>query len=292
VQAQDGELTIYQIGDLLETALREDRIMPAYQPIFDLRSGEMVAEEALARIITINGGVMAAQQFIDVASEFQLTHKIDRAIVLAALRRKLFHPHEDSKKCLFVNFSAGLLRHPEMVKELLDYIKQTNTAHNGQRSEAKLVIEVTERELLENPGAAYQILKPFLDLGTRLALDDFGSGYSSFHYLADLPISFLKIDGNLIQRLDEPKVRAIVRGIQNTASELGLITLAECVETGSLAKHLIEIGINWGQGYHFSSVMLDEQEANTRRRMSANWAQGYYYRNPLIKGQFSSEQID
>jgi EAL domain-containing protein (putative c-di-GMP-specific phosphodiesterase class I) len=90
----------------------------------------------------------------------------------------------------------------------------------------------------------------------RLALDDFGSGYSSFKYLADLPFSFIKIEGSLIRRVAEPRMRTIVQGIQRAAADLGLITLAEYVENSQIADIVREIGIDWGQGYHFGRPVL------------------------------------
>jgi len=135
-------------------------------------------------------------------------------------------------------------------------------------------------KLLGDPETVKSLFAPFVEHGFKLALDDFGSGYSSFQYLADLPVSFLKIDGRLIQRLHESRIRAIVRGIQNTARELGLITLAEYVEQERQANILREMGVNWAQGHYFSKAAMDEKEAGQRRSMSVNWAQGYYYRRP------------
>ena len=119
-----------------------------------------------------------------------------------------------------------------------------------------IVIEVTERELLDDLPAARNMLQPFLDFGMRLALDDFGSGYSSYKYLADLPFSFLKIEGSLIRRVTEPRIRTIVQGIQRTAADLGLISLAEYIENEQIADIVREIGVDWGQGYHFGKPSL------------------------------------
>ncbi len=313
-----------RMGNILDTALREERVMPAYQPIVDLISGNVVAEEALARIITTDGHTIAAEEFMQVASQFQLTHKIDRTVLLSAFDRYLRQLAANNPIMHFVNISGDLLRHPELFRELLDSVKGFPAAMNAdnvvptQESTAEgcpipllplerewaeelgkdktarildairdnntatrsfpLVIEITERELLGSPELTRQMLAPFLDLGARLALDDFGSGYSGFQYLADLPVSFLKIDGRFIQRIAEPKVRAIVNGIQNTANELGLITLAEHVETEQQADTLRAIGIHWAQGHLYGRAQIDEEEANFRRQMSVNWAAGYYYR--------------
>lgn len=271
---------IFRMGGILETALREDRVMPAYQPIVDLHSGTVVAEEALARIITVDGKVIGAEEFIEAASQFQLTHKIDRSIVLSAFNRYADSLHNVSPLTYFINISGDLLRHPHVLKDLLNSAKIYYDDHKTDQRHAP-VIEVTERELLGDLEATRRTLAPFLDFGLRLAIDDFGSGYSSFQYLADLPISFLKIDGRLIKRIQEPKVRAIVHGIQSIATELNLITLAEYIETKQQAEILREAGINWGQGYYYGEAVINQNEADIRRQMSVNWAQGYYYQKSV-----------
>lgn len=274
--AADLEVHVFKLGSMLEAALREERVVPAYQPIADLKTGEIVAEEALARIVMADGEVVPAEQFVDVASEFQLTHRIDRMIVLSTFDRCAAQDRE-RPLTRFINISGDLLRHPVLLAELVRTIKG-HVGPDGDSRIKPLVIEVTERELLTNLDAARGILAPFVELGLKLALDDFGSGYSSFQYLADLPVSFLKIDGRLIQRVAEPKVQAIVRGIQNIASELKLVTLAEYIETEAQAQLLRDIGIDWGQGYLYGRARLNEEEARLRRSLSVNWSQGYYSR--------------
>lgn len=266
---------VFRTANLLDAALREDRVMPAYQPIVDLASGRVVAEEALARIVTAKGEIVGADEFIAIATQFQLVHKIDRTVLLCALDRQQQCMAARQTRLHFVNVSGDLLRQPAVFGEILDSARRTHNGHDN--GDCALVLEVTERELLGDPAAARRLLAPFMDLGLRLALDDFGSGYSSFQYLADLPVSYLKIDGELIRRLNEPKVRGIVRGIQNTAGELGLVTLAEYVEHDWQVEALRDIGVNWGQGHLYGEATVNEVEAARRRRMSVNWAQGYYY---------------
>jgi len=276
VGASGIEPTLHRLGDMLETAIREDRIMPAYQPIYDLHSETLVAEEALARIITTDERVLAAQDFIDAATELDLTHKIDRAIIAAALRRRTETLTAGRPRTIFANVSGSLLRHPQIVRELFQ--SGLATTGNPSTGSSALAVEITEREMLADPRAVRQLLEPFLAIGLKLAIDDFGSGYSSFQYLADLPVSFVKIDGRLIQRIHEPRVRKILAGIQRIAADLGVVTLAEYVETHEQAIGLRDVGIDWAQGHYFSRAQMDEHEASLRRHMSVNWSHGYYYR--------------
>lgn len=262
-----------RVGSMLETALREERVMAAYQPIVELATERRVAAEALARVVTPEGDVMAAERFMGVATQFQLTHRIDRAVVLDALAHAAGSP--DRLLC-FVNISGDLLRHRDVLRELLQAAQRLYPVMSEPKP---IVIEVTERELLGNLAATKQALAPFLDFGVRLALDDFGSGYSSFQYLADLPVSFLKIDGGLIRRLQEPKVRALVHGIQAIANELEIITLAEYIESERDVDLLRQAGVQWGQGHYYGEPAVDTDEARRRREMSVNWNHGYYCRS-------------
>jgi EAL domain-containing protein (putative c-di-GMP-specific phosphodiesterase class I) len=120
------------------------------------------------------------------------------------------------------------------------------------------VIEVTERELLADLVHARNLLRPFEDFGFRLALDDFGSGYSSFLYLAELPVNFIKIEGWMVQRITkDTRIRQLVETIVNTAQKFKIITVAECVETAETAQVLCDIGVDWAQGYYFSRPEVD-----------------------------------
>ena len=273
VAAEHLERRIFPMGVVLETALRENRVVPAYQPIVDLRTGRVVAEEALARIVTTDGRVLAAEEFIEAAEHFRLTYKIDWTVLLSALARRQTH---DEDIVHFVNVSGDLLRYPRLLMELLASAK-TSFPRKEAAEVKPLVIEVTERELLENMDMTRERLAPFIDFGVQLALDDFGSGYSSFQYLADLPISFLKIDGRLISRIAEPRVLSIVRGIRAVAADLGITTLAEYVETPQQVELLRSVGVDWAQGHFFGLAALDQSVADRRRALSINWADGYYY---------------
>jgi diguanylate cyclase len=122
-----------------------------------------------------------------------------------------------------------------------------------------LVLEITERQLLGDMNAVRAKLAPFLDFGMRLAIDDFGSGYSSFQYLADLPVSFLKIEGSLIKQVKDKRVRQIVRRISDIAKDLELITIAEFVEDAETADILRDLEIDWAQGYLFGRPVLAKQ---------------------------------
>lgn len=257
IGASDDYLRIHAIGSQLDQALREGRVVPAYQPIVDLKTGKVVAEETLARMVDRDGKLIEAGHFIEAASQLHLLHRVDHTIMSQAFQHCVAGLNKGRTHKHFVNISGDLMRHQDLVKSLLTQAQQQCQQCNGLISENKpMVIEITERELLNDMAAVKELLAPFLEFGFTLALDDFGSGYSSYHYLVDLPISILKIDGELIRKLPDPRARAVIQGIQNTASSLGITTVAEYVEDAETAEMLRQIGIDLGQGYYYGRPQL------------------------------------
>ena len=250
--SQQSTGNIFSVGTLLENALNENRITPVYQPIFELSSGKQVAEEALARIQKDSGELIEAHKFIDAAVELQMAHRIDYQIIQKMIMR-CAEDFSTTQNALphFVNVSADLLRHPELVNELIQFADMTCEQCGFSKCDKKpIVIEITEQEFLSGEDDVNKILAPFIEFGFPLAIDDFGSGYSSLTYLADLPISYLKFDGALIKRVaSEERARKIINGIQKMAESLELITIAEHIEDQATLDVLKEIGVSWGQGY-------------------------------------------
>lgn len=250
---------VFTLANLIESALANDQVHPAYQPVVDLGSGEVRGEEALARIQRPDGQWLAAAAFIPAAEQLNLVHRVDHRIIEHAIRHCVARTLQgDAASALFVNFSADFLRHAELVAEILGTVeRQCSLCAPHLGDEKPLVVEITERQFLQDTAEAKQVLAPFIELGLRLAIDDFGAGHSSLNYLAELPIEFLKIEGRLIRRMKgERRVRDVVQGIQSLATDLGVITVAEGVEDPETLDLLREIGIDWGQGYLFGRPEL------------------------------------
>lgn len=251
---------VFRTGARVADALERGWLVPAYQPIVSLADGTVMAEEALARIRMPNGEVLAAGEFVEAATRLQLVHRIDEAIARAAMSRCATQVGSGCSGVLhFVNFSTALLSRRDYLAPILDQAA-SHCASLGSAADGgtPLVIEITERSLLTDRVEALKVLRPLLDFGFRLALDDFGSGYSSFLYLADLPVSFVKIEMDLVRRvLSDPRTAAIVQGIAALATRLGVISVAEGIEDAATAQRLRELGVDWGQGYHFGRPALD-----------------------------------
>ncbi len=247
----------------VQTALHENRIVAAFQPMVDLRSGEVVAEEALARILTRENELVPASHFISAAESLHLIASIDRTVVNAALARGARAQELGGvAHSQFINLSAQFLADVNQVTQLLKLAESLDLLGSRRRPNP-LVVEITERQN-GDPKALKKQLKPLLDNGFRVAVDDFGSGSSSFRYLADLTVNFLKIEGWMVARVaTDPRVRQLVRTIVDTARSFGLVTVAEWVEDAQSAQVLCDLGVDWAQGYFFAAPAADgaEEEA-------------------------------
>lgn len=246
-------------GSQVQSALQESRVMPAFQSIVDLKTGQVVAEEALARIRTREDAIIQAQRFIHAAEALHLVNAIDRAVTRSAMERTAEAIEATrSLDAYFINLSAQSLADRELVTALRDQALAFRMLRGGVNP---MVIEITERQSADM-ATLRSHLEPLLEAGFRLALDDFGSGYSSFRYLAELPVHVLKIEGWMVRSLaSERRVRRLVETIVSTAKTFDLLTVAECVEDGTTAQVLCDIGVDWAQGYYFARPRLASGES-------------------------------
>ena len=251
-------------GSQVQGALQDRRVLPAFQPIVNLRTGEIVADEALARIRAKDNSLVPANDFIQAAEALHLVGSIDQTISSSAMNRcarAIKGNEEIAGRAHFINLSHQFLANTEQVEALLEHAKGFCTSCGGVIGNAKpLVIEITERQ-----GGDILVLKknlqPLMDFGFRLALDDFGSGYSSFLYLAELPVDFLKIEGWMVGRINHDKrVRQLVETLVNTAQKFNVVTVAECVEDAETAQVLCDIGVDWAQGYYFARPQVEGED--------------------------------
>ena len=237
-------------GLLLE-ALAQSRIRAAYQPIVTLTPPRtMVGEEALVRLVTTEGAVIPAGAFIAAAHTAGLVPALDEVVLTETLARCV--AWTGPPRLYFINVSTALLTAPDRLDALIRAVVPGGRCRTDDPYLRSVVFEITERELLSDLAAVRKALNPLLDAGVRLALDDFGSGYSSFLYLADLPVSFLKIEQALIRRLGrDRRVTVMVAAVTRMAADLGITVIAEGIESARVAREVRALGIPWGQGYYF-----------------------------------------
>jgi diguanylate cyclase (GGDEF)-like protein len=247
-------------GELLRDALMENRIRHAAQAIVDLQSGQTIADEALARIETVDGEIIEAREFVDMAEGLGLMAEVDRQVIRDVMQRCASRMEQGGSPDFahFVNVSPQFLARRDLVEEMLDNAMRYCQSCGVVLGPVKpVVLELTERQHIVSLDKLRADLQPFIDFGFRLALDDFGSGYSSYLYLAHLPVSFLKIEGWLVSHMREDrKVAGIVESLASFARKEGVYTVAEHVEDAETARILADMGVNFGQGWHFGQPQL------------------------------------
>ncbi|HYA38418.1 MAG TPA: bifunctional diguanylate cyclase/phosphodiesterase, partial [Candidatus Methylomirabilis sp.] len=237
-------MSIFSQGFQLRNALEQGHIHPAFQPICNLQSGEPVAYEVLARM-RVNGMVIQAKDFITVAEELGLTRDVDLHIIGQALL------HTPPEFALFLNVDLTSFNDRDFVKELSQLLKP---ACDIGRS---ITIEITERETIPISDTLHQDIQSLRALGCQLALDDFGSGYSTYNFLNQFRPDFLKIEGSFVRgMLHNESDRKIVTHIHELATSFGMKTIAESVENADTERALQEIGICNAQGLFYGAPRL------------------------------------
>ena len=250
----------------VKNAVPDNRLRLATQVIVDLNTNLPVADESLARLITHDGELIEAEKFIGMAEGLGIIADLDQHMAhLSMTRCKARLAQGGSPNFAhFINLSPQFLARRSHVEALLETAQSysQSCAINGSSvnggSVNPLVLEITERQRIGNLNTLRADLQPLLDVGFRLALDDFGSGYSSFMYLANLPISFLKIEGWLVLNLRrDHKIASIIQSMVSFSRKEGIRTIAEHVEDAETARLLREMGVDWGQGWFFGHPQSD-----------------------------------
>jgi diguanylate cyclase (GGDEF)-like protein len=222
-------------------AIRERWVIPYFQPIIDVRTGEPAFHEVLMRIES-NGRLVPTAEFIPIAESMGVMPDLD--LVLMDKAFALFREKGFPGK-LFVNLSPRAILSDTFITELRR-LREKYQLPTGQ-----VVLELTERDTVSNLDILETLVMELKQEGFKFAIDDFGSGYSSFHYLRRLPVDYLKIEGEFIRNMpNNPKDRAFVVSITALARELGVQTVAEYVENASVLAAVTGIHVDYAQGFH------------------------------------------
>jgi diguanylate cyclase (GGDEF)-like protein/PAS domain S-box-containing protein len=230
----------------LRYAVHDGQLWPAYQPVVDLRTGEMVAVEALLRWTHPRHGAISPAEFIPLAEESDLINIIGKEMLRATTRELAARRVQQGLDLtLKVNLSARQLDDPHLVPAVQDALAVTGLPA------AALCLEVTESALMRDQEAAAEVLASLRALGVLLAIDDFGTGYSSLAQLRRLTLDTLKIDRSFITGIAESRdAEAIVTSIIAMAHAVDLTVIAEGVESAEQLELLRALGCDQAQGYH------------------------------------------
>jgi len=234
----------------IKDALEHNEFVPFYQPLVDLKTGEVVGAEALARWLSPSAGLVSPMDFIPIAEENGQIGAIGEQILLQACNDTVQGMKEgkwDSSFHMHVNLSVNQLSQPDFISTLQKVLSQSTLNANN------LTLEITESRIVDNDPVIIQNMQAIRDLGVHIAIDDFGTGYSSLAYLHKLPFNCLKIDRTFVNNLDpEDLDTSIVAAIVNMTKGMKVSLIAEGIETDDQAKMLSKLNCPLGQGFLYS----------------------------------------
>jgi diguanylate cyclase (GGDEF)-like protein/PAS domain S-box-containing protein len=236
----------------INNAFEERRFRLYYQTVEPVAAGAGEAEpgglcEILVRMLDRNGQVIEPTAFIAAAERYHLIGSLDRWVVRTAFGAIEEAQRTGNQMLFALNLSGQSLSDESFLPFVLEQLR--SRALDARR----ICFEITETAAMSRLGSALRFLSTLREKGCRFALDDFGSGLSSFAYLRNLPVDFLKIDGGLVQEMvADPVKRAMVESINQIGHVMGLRTIAEWVETKQALDLLREVGVDYAQGFWFS----------------------------------------
>jgi len=240
-------------ADLRRAVERGDFYL-AYQPQLHLASNTIRGVEALLRWDRPDQGPVSPAQFIPILEEMGLIHELGRWIMMEACRQQVVWEQAGLALRMGINLSPAQF----MQEDLYDQVEHTLQT-SGVRPEM-IKLEITESLAMHDPAGSIKLLERFKVLGVKLAIDDFGIGFSSLEYLLRFPLDTLKIDRAFVTDITKGRNdRAIVRALTSLCHEMELTTIAEGVEDQRQCDYLDAIGVNEIQGYLISKPLLPEE---------------------------------
>ncbi len=236
----------FEWAQRLQKVLVEDSIVLHFQPILSLSTREIVGYEALVRML-VDDRIVFPDDFIPALEKVEDMHLLDRHVIGKALY--LMHQHPVLKR-LAINLSAQAFTDDR----LYDYIKEKFTQYRIDPS--MVVFEITESASLSNITGTQRMINRLSELGCHFSIDDFGTGFSTFAYLKQIPAGSVKIDGSFVKdMLKDPIDLVLVKAINETAHALDKTTVAEFVEDSDTLEKLAEMGVDYAQGYYIGKPM-------------------------------------
>lgn len=248
----------------INEALEQNRFHLAFQQIAALKNPEGEHYELLIRMEDEAGQIIAPGAFLPAAERYNLAPKLDRWVIDTALTWFATHPQQLERLYLCsINLSGQSLGDQDFLQFVIDKFGE------GQVPPEKICFEITETATIANLSSATDFIAALKKLGCYFALDDFGSGLSSFAYLKNLAVDFLKIDGMFVKDIiDDPTDLAVVISINEIGRAMGKKTIAEFVENEAILEKLREIGVDYAQGYGIGRPMPLTEMLNKHKRVA------------------------
>ncbi len=237
---------LFNLTQDLSRAIKEQRIIPYFQPIVATSGQTIFAYEALARLVNEDGSIVSAGKFIDASEQVGNSSDFDKYMI-QTITDKLLGDHKQSEHfpLVFINLSPVSVQK----RGILQYA--ASVCNDKQIPPDRIVFEITERDMVSDMSAMKNFLAELRNQGFGFALDDFGSGYNSFHYLRELYFEYVKIDGEFIRNMLNNKVDiALIEALNGLCDKLNMKTIAEYIESDQILTRVKEVGIDYCQGYY------------------------------------------
>ncbi|HLI21339.1 MAG TPA: GGDEF and EAL domain-containing protein [Stellaceae bacterium] len=237
------------LGEKVQRALKENRLPLAYQPVVDAVTGEVDYYECLLRMIGEDGRTVAAGAFVAAIEQLGFIRVIDRYVLETAVEQIASHPGFR----LGINISGLTATDRAWLRAVTAMLKDKPEIAN------RVLVEITETAALHDLEESARFVSSLRDLGCRVALDDFGAGFTSLRHLQALAVDTVKIDGSFVRNLTQSEDNQVfLRHLVGLANTLGLHTVAEMVETAEEAAILQREGVKYLQGYYFGKPTLEK----------------------------------
>ena len=249
----------------IREALEKDLFVLHFQPIFQLDNRTITHYEVLLRMKDGEGGLIPPTAFLDIAERFGMIREIDHWVLNQAIRLQAASNQTDSPISLAINLSGKHYGNPQILEWIKEQIDESGADPH------KLIFEITETAAVENITMARRFTDALHSIGCRIALDDFGVGFSSFNNLKHLPVDIIKLDGSFIRNLGNDNFdKVFVNTMGIMARGLHISCIAEFVESESVIDVLRDLGVAMGQGYHLARPEALNDEFMDQLNLNSN----------------------
>lgn len=238
----------------VQAALRDDRLLFAFQPVVCAATGNVDYFECLLRMRDERGTLVAGVEFISIVEDLGLIDVIDHHVLEKTIQELVAHPQVS----LGLNVSGLTVCNPTWLQSLIALL------HHRSEIARRLVVEITETAALGDMAYSARVVATLRQIGCRVALDDFGAGHTSLRHLEVLPLDIVKIDGSIVRNLTNSHQNlGLLRHLLGRTRDFGFATVAEWVENEGDAALLRAEGIGYLQGYHVGRPTFERRRLMT-----------------------------
>ena len=234
-----NEHIVHKVYETLIDNIKEEKVTPHFQGIFDVDNDTVPYKfESLMRLMDSEGRVLSPAVFMEKSKEYRLYTQL-----MTQMIDKVFHVLENHDVAMTLNLSYVDINNPELCDTLIRKVKK-------MQGGSRLTVEIVESEQIEDLEMINEFIFSLKKLGVRIAIDDFGSGFSNFDNIVKLDVDYVKLDGSLVSKIHDEKYRIILENMVKICRDLGIKTIAEYISDESILTLAKSIGVDYLQGHH------------------------------------------